>query len=53
MRGIWRKLCPVAGQSLVEYVFILMLVVILLIAGYSVVGQKTAAPIGNTANQFP
>ena len=38
---------------MVEYAFILILVVFLCIAGLSSIGEKTADPIANVANAMP
>ena len=53
MRTFWNKLRRRDGQGVVEYAFILILVVFLCIAGLSSIGEKTADPIANVANAMP
>ena len=53
MRRIWESLRSDAGQSLVEYAFIVVLVVIVLIAALTAFGGKTSITINKVTNAIP
>jgi len=49
----WISPVGVRGQTLVEFAFILALVVLLCLAALAVIGRETAEPINQMANAMP